>query len=507
MANPIFSKRAFFIVLLLAIIGYLLRVRVAEWSFNSTLLDLFPDLNEIGFFSSSDMPAKELMEKGAKPKHPVILIPGIISSSLELWAGRDCSMSFLRQRIWGSVTMLRFMLVDPKCWFEHLKLKNGSDPDDIRLRPSSGLDAADYVLPGYWVWGRIIENMALFGYDPSNLYMAAYDWRLGFDKQEERDFYFTKLKASIELAYTLTNQKVVIISHSMGSLLFHYFMNWIKSKNGKNEPDWCSKYIHSYVNIAGPLLGAPKTVSTVVSGEARETVQLGTVEAYIMNYFFSLKERTNLFRTWGGLMSLLPKGGSAIWGNHNLIELEWDTTHNQKKEFTMDDTHKALEFFLPSESFSLASKYSLSSEIDSDDPSKWSNPLESSLPHAPDMKIYCLYGLGLQTEIGYKYRMDQDYRVKEFVHADGDGSVPEISLGYMCKEGWKSNELNPSQIKVTTREYLHSPTSKVRDIRGGPDTGDHVDILGNRKLILDLLTIVSDFEQLENSLLADSNSD
>lgn len=32
-------------------------------------------------------------------------------------------------------------------------------------------------------------------------------------------------------------------------------------------------------------------------------------------------------------------------------------------------------------------------------PSKWNNPLESRLPYAPSMKIYCIYGHGKETEV------------------------------------------------------------------------------------------------------------
>jgi phospholipid:diacylglycerol acyltransferase len=31
-------------------------------------------------------------------------------------------------------------------------------------RAAVGLEAADYVIGGYWVWGKIIENLAEIGY-------------------------------------------------------------------------------------------------------------------------------------------------------------------------------------------------------------------------------------------------------------------------------------------------------------------------------------------------------
>lgn len=38
-----------------------------------------------------------------------------------------------------------------------------------------------------------------------------------------------------------------------------------------------------------------------------------------------------------------------------------------------------------------------------DDPFHWSNPLEVPLPNAPEMTIYCLYGVGKTTERFYFY--------------------------------------------------------------------------------------------------------
>ena len=75
--------------------------------------------------------------------------------------------------------------------------------------------------------------------------------------------------------------------------------------------------------------------------------------------------------------------------------------------------------------------------------------------------------------------------------ADGDGTVPLLSLGLMCHKGWRSRALNPANLRVVTREFRHQPVSVYRDVRGGPSTGDHVDILGNTALLSDLLHIAA----------------
>ena len=55
----------------------------------------------------------------------------------------------------------------PQCFAAHLSLNASTwrDPEGVRVRPASGLAAADsfgYVVN---VWGEIIANLAALGYD------------------------------------------------------------------------------------------------------------------------------------------------------------------------------------------------------------------------------------------------------------------------------------------------------------------------------------------------------
>lgn len=59
----------------------------------------------------------QLKEKeNAAPKHPVIMIPGVISTGLESWSLEgtpECpTKPYFRKRLWGSWHMLRAMLLD-----------------------------------------------------------------------------------------------------------------------------------------------------------------------------------------------------------------------------------------------------------------------------------------------------------------------------------------------------------------------------------------------------------
>lgn len=45
----------------------------------------------------------------------------------------------------------------------------------IKLRPSTGLEASDYLVATFWIWAKIIENFADIGYDSNSMFMAPYD--------------------------------------------------------------------------------------------------------------------------------------------------------------------------------------------------------------------------------------------------------------------------------------------------------------------------------------------
>ncbi|XVE59490.1 hypothetical protein DITRI_Ditri05aG0050100 [Diplodiscus trichospermus] len=130
----------------------------------------------------------------------------------------------------------------------------------------------------------------------------------------------------------------------------------------------------------------------------------------------------------------------------------------------------------------------------------WSNPLEMKLPDAPDMEMYCLYGVGIPTERSYVYKLSPSnrcksipYQIDSSVHgeddsclkggvyfADGDESVPVLSAGFMCAKGWRGRtRFNPHGIATYIREYRH--------IESGP----HVDIMGNVALIEDILRVAA----------------
>mmetsp|Transcript_40807 Transcript_40807/g.74699 ORF Transcript_40807/g.74699 Transcript_40807/m.74699 type:complete len:742 (-) Transcript_40807:37-2262(-) len=568
----------------------------------------------------------QLREQNARVKHPVVMIPGFVTTGLELWEGTTCAKKHFRQRLWGSASMARTFFADRECWRKHLSLhpQTGMDPENIRLRAAQGFEAADNFIATYWVWSKMIENLADVGYDGTTMTMMSYDWRLGYEYLEKRDGYFTKLKHTIEGHHATTGEKVVMASHSMGGTVAYYFLQWVvadvKIGGGGGGKNWIEKHVQAFINISGTLLGVPKAIPALLSGELKDTAAMFAQLGELLEQFFGRRWRKNLWTTWGSLFGMLPKGGDAIWGigadlidgedsNEDDTEINDTSVASQKSmanaplapaivwnngtgdicpssSSPLENTTPTAGAPLNEEGFTLSDlkippsrMWSMKETIDylfkhgggsslifSPDAKKgwkkrasskdkrkhWSDPIATPLPRAPSLKIYCLYGTGLPTERSYYYKVscdklegtstiDQNQTCSEDTNetrfsqcinstiqdmtkeeeppeapftiditakddsknvqsgvrfSDGDATVPLISLGYMCQK-WSQprNKHNPSGIKVYTRENEHKVQSSLSDPgRGGPSSGEHVDILGNIGVIEDVVRIATGFE-------------
>lgn len=146
----------------------------------------------------------------------------------------------------------------------------------------------------YWVWEKLLENLADLGYSPSTMSIEPYDWRMAFPLLEERDGYMTRLMYKIEAMHKSTGKKVVMASHSMGGQLVHFFFKWVttpvREGGGGGGKKWVDEHIHAYLNIAGCHLGVPKAAGALLSGEMSDTVIMGTV-GNIVEQFFGRKVR------------------------------------------------------------------------------------------------------------------------------------------------------------------------------------------------------------------------
>ncbi|KAF8178601.1 phospholipid/diacylglycerol acyltransferase [Mycena galopus ATCC 62051] len=389
--------------------------------------------------------------RGLTAHHPVILIPGIISTSLESWSTEPEYRPFFRQKLWGGFNMLSQVTFNRDRWIAAMMLDpvTGLDPPGAKVRAGEGIDAASSFVQGYWIWAKIVENLAAVNYDTNNLHLAPYDWRLSYYNLEERDGYFSRLKTTIEGFKHRQKRKTVIAAHSMGALVREFFphlpttqkaFKWVESEHGGGGPDWVENHIEAYISIAGTHLGVAKAMTAFLSGEMRDTVQINAASAYVLERFFSRAERQKLFRSWAGSASMWVKGGDAIWGtpsgapddmpgsNHthgDLIAFRRPippppggttdagvevTTNNMTAdaagEWILQHTPSSFQKMIATNfSFGIERDEAVLEANDADH-SKWSNPLEVQLPRAPSMKMYCVYGHGKRS---YWYAHSNEY--------------------------------------------------------------------------------------------------
>jgi phospholipid:diacylglycerol acyltransferase len=400
----------------------------AEWM---RLRNTIPEVWKFNNDGREFQVGEAIKAQGLSAEHPTVLIPGIVSTALESWSTEPDYRPFFREKLWGGFNMISQVTFNKEKWIAAMMLdpETGLDPPGSKIRAAEGLDAASSLIQGYWIWSKIIENLAVVNYDTNNLYLAPYDWRVSYYNLEERDGYFSKLKSTIEGLKRRQKKKVVVAAHSMGCSVLLYFFKWVESPNhGGGGPDWVENHIEGYIAIAGTHLGVAKAMAAFLSGEMKDTVQMNPAGAYVLERFFSRKERQDLFRSWAGSASMWIKGGDDIWGNSthapddigdtahsygDLISFRSGAVHVNDKSTNMtseDASNWILEHTPVTFQKMLETNYSYGIERDEEqlkkndeDHTKWSNPLEVSLPYAPSMKIYCVYGHGKDTERSYWY--------------------------------------------------------------------------------------------------------
>lgn len=377
--------------------------------------------------------------RGLTAHYPIVLVPGIVSTGLESWSTSPEYRAFFREKLWGGFNMVSQVIFNREKWISAMMLDpvTGLDPPGVKIRAAEGIGAASSFMTGYWLWSKIVENLAVVNYDTNNLHLAPYDWRLSMWNLEERDGYFSKLKATIEGFKERQGKKTVIAAHSMGSTVMLYFFKWVESpEHGGGGSDWVENHIESYITIAGTHLGVAKAMAAFLSGEMKDTVQMNPAGAYVLERFFSRKERQRLFCSWAGSASMWIKGGTDVWGDADWApddEPGSSHTHGEliafrqaalplsaqnipssvvpTKNMTADDASTWILQRTPSTFQKMIwANYSFGIERDERvlkknalDPRKWTNPLEVQLPNAPSMRIICVYGHGKETERSYWY--------------------------------------------------------------------------------------------------------
>ena len=141
----------------------------------------------------------------------------------------------------------------------------GDDESDLRCRtrPDGGLDAILQLQPGMFtghpseIFASFIGGLVKTGFVPvRDIIALPYDWRLSPMKLQNRDRYFNVMRRMIELMVEThkspdiprEESRVTLISHSLGSNVVRYFLDWMKQEVGANNLQaWIDDNIGTFV--------------------------------------------------------------------------------------------------------------------------------------------------------------------------------------------------------------------------------------------------------------------
>jgi hypothetical protein len=238
--------------------------------------------------------------------YPILIIPGFMSSGLEVKESED-SPNWVGKRVWINLTSLGFasifrggnlernesirgktgfdeekhrefeqQIVCKNKWLHHMSLSADmvTERPGVKVRPINGLAGVDYLTPGAltehlsYVFGPVINALQAAGYSNTMLDAAPYDWRLPPSELESRDHYFSETMLQIEDMYRRNNSTpIVLLCHSLGCKTGHYLLNFAKNHPKGGGQLWLDKYIHAYMPVGAPHLGAPKSLRCLVDGD------------------------------------------------------------------------------------------------------------------------------------------------------------------------------------------------------------------------------------------------
>jgi len=124
-----------------------------------------------------------------------------------------------------------------------------------------------------------------------------HSWRLPPRATEERDGYLTNTMRRIEKMYTDNGDlPIVLLCHSMGCKMGHYFLNFAKQQRGQQ---WLDKYVHTYMPVGAPHGGVSLAVRAGVTGKGLSD------EVDMM--MAGDDEGLTLYRSWGSGAWLMPR--------------------------------------------------------------------------------------------------------------------------------------------------------------------------------------------------------
>lgn len=352
----------------------------------------------------------------AVPGYPVILVPGDGGSQLEAKLNKSSVVHYVCHKttdtyfdLWLNLELLVPVVLD--CWVDNMRLeynnvtrKTTNSPGvDIRI-PGFGntstvewLDPSQLSLTEYFK--AVVSTLLTQKYERGiSVRGAPYDFRKAPNELE--DFY-TNFKALVEDTYAQNSQqRVVLVAHSMGAPVILYFLN-------RQPTAWKDKYVRALVTLAGAWGGALKAMRVFASGD-----NLGVV-------VLSSNKLRDEQRTSPSLAFLLPS--DRFWKSDEVL------ISTALRNYTVNDYQA---FF---HDINYTTGYDMWKDtkdlIYSFDP--------------PEVEVHCLHGMNVTTDEQVLYEKGKfPDGPPVIVGGDGDGTVNLRSLvGCLAWQGKQKHKV------------------------------------------------------------------
>jgi len=260
--------------------------------------------------------------QSANPRvHPIILVPGDGGSQIEARLNKTevahfwCSKTSDWYDLWLNIEQMLTLLVS--CWVDNVRLVYNQDTHTTSDAPgvetripgfgnTSSVEFIDKSMRSFSTYfAMIVAGLVPQGYiRGENIHGAPYDFRRAANEHGE---YFTQVKGLIEETFERNNEtQVVLVCHSMGSIMMHYFLQ-------QQSPAWKEKHIRALVSVAGVWGGTARALKVFAIGD--------NLDSWFLNSKNLLWERTNPSLAW-----LMPQQG--FWSDDEVL------VETEKKNFT-----------------------------------------------------------------------------------------------------------------------------------------------------------------------------
>jgi len=410
-----------------------------------------------------------------KVKHPIVLIPGFMSTELHVNLTNvktDSLFCMKNKKNFHIYLNMGYQFG----FFDCVRQYTGSEFVDGKWERKAGV--AKYVksypsvvdvakIGSENVFQTMVDYLAKEGYeDKKNLFASGYDWT-----ELPTEEWMERTKELIEKAYSSNgNSKVVLVVHSMGSPFSYYFL---KTMNDR-DPTWVEKYIFKYIPIAPAWAGATFALKDMLYTEFIREIVWPTVTNKVSSFFdtavnaiarfFHRKNTAQGQTERSPVWNVLHNKKLTTWVRHlpsAWVIIPWEEAYGDSLlAETPRRTYKATELASFLKIFSTSDK-----KVDGmlTTQTNFKNSIDT-YSWVPPVPVRIMYGLGVKTPLSLKVKqMPEKHDFDDVVQwkevdmvfsEEGDGTVPAKSLSFvgdMWEDG--SNDVQTTIFQEGEREH------------------------------------------------------